>query len=64
MVKIEKQLNAGKYIVLCLNQPIPFDCGNKVTIDGREYETEVVYDLPNSIGILANGNFVGKEIVF
>lgn len=64
MVKVEKQLNAGKYIVLCLNQPIPFDCGNKVTIDGREYETEVVYDLPNAIGILATGNFVGKEIVF
>ena len=64
MVKIEKQLNAGKYTVLCLNQPIPFECGNKVTIDGREYEAEIVYDLPNSIGILATGSFVGKDIVF
>lgn len=64
MVKIQKQLNAGKYTVLCLNQPIPFECGNKVTIDGKEYETEIVYVLPNGIGILATGNFVGKDIVF
>ena len=64
MIRIEKQLDAGKYTVLCLNQPIPVECGEKVTIDNKEYKTEIVYDLPNSIGILANGNFEGKEILF
>jgi len=49
--------------VLCLNQPVPVGLKKKIVIDDKEYETEIVYDLPNSIGIKGHGTFVGKKIL-
>ena len=64
MIKIVKQLDAGKYTVLCLNAPIPNIKFKKLVIDEKEYESVIVYDLPKSIAIKTKGNFVGKEIKF
>ncbi len=64
MIKVEKQLDAGKYTLLILNVLVPNINFKKVIIDGNEYETEIAYDLKNSIGILGKGNFVNKEIQF
>lgn len=64
MIRIETQFDAGKYTLLGLDFPPPLKWNKKVEIDGIEYETEVAYDLKNSIGIVGKGNFVGKEIKF
>ncbi len=64
MIKIIKQLDAGKYTVLCLNAPVPNTNFRKLSIDEKEYESVIVYDLPESIAIEAKGDFVGKEIIF
>ncbi len=32
--------------------------------DGKEYITEIVYDLPNCIAIKTKGHFVGKEVSY
>lgn len=37
--------------------------GKMIRIDDKEYRTEIVYDMPNSIGIIGEGDFVGKEII-
>ena len=64
MIKIIKQIDAGKCTLLILDSPIPNKNFHKVSIDGNKYETEIAYDMKNSIGILGNGEFEGKEIVF
>lgn len=64
VIKVEFQHSEGKYTLVGLDSPIPDNWKKKVTIDGKEYDTEIVYDLPNHIAIIGNGNFVGKEIVF
>lgn len=64
LIKIKNQLEVGKYTVLILDSNIPYSKVSKVIIDGRTFKTEIVYDMPNSIGIIANGNFIGKEIKF
>lgn len=58
---IKKQLSAGKYTVLCFDNLDSFPPTNTVKIDGVEYKTEIVYDLPNAIGIVGNGSFEGKN---
>ena len=40
------------------------DFGNYAVIENKEYPTEIVYDLPNHIGIKAHGDFVGKDVTF
>ncbi len=64
MYTIEKQLNVGKYTVISINQELPTNWGKLVEINGKKYETEIAYDLPNSLGIVGTGEFVGKEIKF
>lgn len=64
MIKIKSQLEVGKYTVLILDSNIPYSKVSKVIIDGRTFKTEIIYDMPNSIGIIANGNFIGNEIKF
>lgn len=64
MIKAEFQYSVGKYTLIGLDSPIPNNWKNKVVIDGKEYDTEIVYDLPNHIAVIGNGDFVGKEIVF
>lgn len=64
MIKVDKQLEAGKYTVLLLNSEIPRTKFSKLVIDGKEYKPETVYDLDNSIGVAATGDFEGKEVKF
>lgn len=64
MKKVEKQLPAGKFTVLIFNSFSLNELKNKgfILVDGKRYETEIVYDLPNAIGIVGHGNFVGKYV--
>lgn len=64
MMKVDKQLKAGNYTVLLLDSEIPHGRFSKLLIDGKEYKPEIVFDLKNSIGISAVGEFEGKEIKF
>ena len=64
MIKVDKQLKAGNYTVLLLNSDVPRTRFSKLLIDGKEYNPEVVYDMKNSIGVAATGEFEGKEIKF
>lgn len=64
MIKVNKQLNAGHHTVLLLDSEIPNKRFSKLVIDGTEYEPEIVYDLKNSIGVAATGDFEGKEVKF
>lgn len=64
MIKVKKQLDAGKMTLLILDSPIPDSNFSKVLIDGNAYETEIAYDLKDSIGILGKGEFENKEIQF
>jgi hypothetical protein len=61
-MKILNQLNIGPYSVIQVdgNDQI----GKVAIIDGKKYDTEIVYDLPNSIAIKGEGDFVGKEVHF
>lgn len=64
MIKVNKQLEVGNYSVLMLDSEIPHTKFSKLLIDGKEYKPEIVYDLKNSIGVAASGDFEGKEIQF
>ena len=64
MIKIEKQLDVGKYTLLILDSPVPAVNFKKVSIAGVEYETEIAYDMKNSIGVLGKGAFENEEIIF
>ena len=64
MIKIIDQLNAGKYTVVILDSAIPSIWNKKVKIGNKEYRTEIAYDLPNGLGIIGKGEFIGKEITF
>lgn len=64
MGKIITQLEVGKYTLLELDSTLPLKKYNKIVIEGKEYSTEIAYDLQNSIAVLAKGNFVGKEVSF
>lgn len=64
MIKVHKQLNAGKYTILLLDSEVPHTRFSKLLIGGMEYKPETVYDLENSIGVAATGDFEGKEVKF
>lgn len=64
MIKVHKQLKAGKHTVLLLDSEVPHTKFSKLHIDGKEYKPETVYDLENSIGVAATGDFEGKEVKF
>ena len=64
MIKVDKQLKAGNYTVLLLNSEVPDITFSKLIIDGKEYKPEIVYDMKNSIGVAATGEFEGKEVKF
>ena len=64
MIKVNKQIKTGNSTILLLDSEIPHIRFSKLLIDGEEYKPEFVYDLKNSIGVLAIGDFEGKEISF
>lgn len=64
LIKVFKQLNAGKYSVLLLDSKIPSSRFSKLVIAGKAYKPVIVYDLPDSIAIAAEGEFEGKEVEF
>lgn len=61
-MKIVKQLPAGEYTVIEVSEKTSF--GNYAVIDGKEYATEIAYDLPNCIGIKGSEDFAGKDVSF
>lgn len=64
MLGIIGQLYAGKYTILILDGELPPHRNGLVRIEGKKFQTEIVYDLPRSIGIIGTGDFTGKEIEF
>ena len=64
MIKVNKQIKTGNSTILLLDSEIPHIRFSKLLIDGEEYKPEIVYDLKNSIGVLAIGDFEDKEIRF
>lgn len=64
MSKVIAQLEVDKYTLLELDSTLPLKKYNKIAIEGKEYNTEIVYDLQNNIAVLAKGDFVGKEVSF
>ena len=64
MIKVNKQIKTGNSTILLLDSEIPHIRFSKLLIDGEEYKPEIVYDLKNSIGVLAIGDLEGKEIRF
>ena len=64
MITIVDQVAVKNYIVLFLSESLPNRAYNTLLIDGVEYKPEIVYDLDASIAIIAEGDFIGKEIKF
>ena len=64
MRKIISQWAVGKYVVLETDQGLPMKPYKKYRINGEEYDSVPVYDLPRSIAIEAKGDFVGKTVEF
>ena len=65
MLKVTYQLATGKYTLVGLSESLPYHwTGHEVLIEGKSYQTKIVYDLPKSIAIFGTGDFVGKEIDF
>ncbi len=58
--KIISQFSVGDFTVLEIDRPITDRHYYYYRIDGIDYRGEIVYDLPNHIGIKATGDFVGK----
>ena len=54
----------NRFTILSFGEPIIGKTLNKAFIDGKEYDTEIVYDMPNSIGIKTTGDFEGKYAEF
>lgn len=64
MRKVVSQMRVSKYTLLSLDGSIPMKEHRKYRIDGVEYDIVPVYDLPDSIAIIAEGSFVGKNVEF
>lgn len=64
MIKIEKQFDLGGKTILFFDSPLPDKKFTKLRIDGKEYKLGIVYDLRNGLGIIAEGEFEGKEVEF
>ena len=65
MMKIVKELVAGKYKVLALDGSVPMKPFKYVRVDGEEFVAIIPYDLRDSIAIVDDDrSFIGKEIEF
>ena len=61
-MRIINQIEIDDYVVIEVSEQTYF--GNYAVIEGKEYPTEIIYDLPNCIAIQSKCNFVGKEAYF
>ncbi len=51
--------------ILILDENVPFKTYLRYTIDGMEYEPEIIYDAgKHAIAIKAYGSFIGKTVEF
>lgn len=62
-MKIKSVLHIPGHTVLSFDAPLPKK-RDKVRIENRIYKTEIVYDMPNSIGIIGKVDAAGKEAEF
>lgn len=63
-MKIEHSFTVPGYTVLCFNEALPAGW-RSLFVDGKEYVPEVVYGIPNAIGVKGEvGNIVGKSVRF
>ncbi len=62
---IEFIYHSEKNTLIGISEEIPRNWqGRRVIIEGQEYETTPVYDLPNHIAIVGNVGELGQEIIF
>ena len=63
MSKVDFQHTTGNGLTLIgFDEVIPNNLlSDTVRIDGTDYKTEIVYDLPNHIAILGEGDFLGTQ---
>lgn len=61
--RITFQREVGNYTLLSFERDPGFSW-RLVEIEGQRYSPEHVYDMKNTIAIIGQGNFVGKEIKF
>ena len=64
MIKVVSQSNVGKFTVLFLSDSLPLKKFYKIEINGKEYQPEIVYDMPKALAVNEKENFVGKTINF
>ena len=64
MNRINDQFTVSNYTVLLFDELRVTGAGKTVKIDGKTYPTEIVFDLPNSIAIIGQGEYIGKDAVF
>lgn len=64
MSQILDSFVAMDYTVLVLKEPIPKWWKKGVRINNTEYETDIVYDIPNAICVKGKGNFKDKFVEF
>ena len=66
MIKIDFQHSTGNGITLLgFDKDMPKELlSDTIRIEGRDYKTEIVYDLPDHIAIYGEGEFLGKEVEF
>lgn len=66
-MKIEGIYHTKKYTALILSERLPFIPYSKIRINGIDYVPEIVYDVPNEIGILredGDDSLVGHTVEF
>lgn len=64
MNRIIDQFTVSKYTVLLFDELHVTGTGKTALIDGKTYPTEMVFDLPNCIAIIGQGECIGKEAIF
>lgn len=64
MRNVISEFHVNGYVMLSLDGPVPMKEHKKYRIDGVEYDIVPVYDISNSIAIIASGTFVGKTVEF
>jgi hypothetical protein len=51
IMKVVSKLNVAGRTLLTLNEDVLELNASKVIVDGKEYDYDIAYDLPNTIGV-------------